>query len=711
MSSDAAAKHRPSAWLVLGAVAAGLMVGLFARADAVLADDWLLFSLFADPAATTGLDWSTLVADLWTPWLFNEWRFYRPASSLCMGLWLELFNASPVRWNVLCSVLHAVNVGLLAALLPRLGLRRWPAACALAFVVVHPAIAEPLTWFSAAPELVAVAGTLAACLGVCRRREERSFGSVLWVVGLWLALAGKESGTVALLALPLVDRALGARPLRVLLRDQCVHAAPALVLVAAGRAFAGCLHPMAGIEGYDHSLAHFADSLVTKLGLVLVPGSGLPSRAAAALAFALVVLACVLAPRFRARLVGSAALVAACLVFATHHFVAASYLGSRLLYGAVFASAVLLGWLASIARGRGTIILTAIAVGALLVAAARAFVQREREVEAAGVDAARVTASLREAYHGVSAPGLLCPVTFPDTLHETLAFVPNLLFPIVEGQTPGENRLLPLCHLTSFVYGSQHERGHALPVRAAVEVGATLLAFGANGVATPMPARRGAGWNEPWFEPDAQHTVRLPQVVSPFQIEAVVVEAPHAAAVQIRWLFADGATGPPGLRHQVADGEARIEVGDDFVLLAALAKGGVAGLVLDLEGVAKGSAGEASTVRVRVLAEPSRLAPPPALPALVSMRDLRETLRAPAVALAKGACLRMGCLLPSSGTSFDVQPGERVVLPRDVDAHLAWTLRIAKHSTLVYWFHEVRDDGSGPRLGARTTAARVVVER
>src|SRR5262245_40193766 len=108
---------------VVAAFAMALAIGLLWRADMVLADDWLLGGLHADPIPRTGLDWSVLLADHWTPWLRNDWAFYRPTTTLCMGAWMQCFPADPARWNVLNVLLHATNIALLTALLLRLPMR------------------------------------------------------------------------------------------------------------------------------------------------------------------------------------------------------------------------------------------------------------------------------------------------------------------------------------------------------------------------------------------------------------------------------------------------------------------------------------------------------------------------------------------------------------------------------------------------------------
>src|SRR5262245_9162897 len=193
---------------VVAAFAMALGIGLLWRADLVLADDWLLSGLYADPIARTGLDWSAVLADHWTPWLLNEWGFYRPTTTLCMGAWMQCFPADPARWNVLNVLLHATNVALLTALLGRLPLR-WPAiAAAVVFAAVHPAIGEPLVWFSSLTELVAVAGTLLAALGVCRHRAGARGATLAWCLGVWIALPGTAHGFVVVPLLPLVQRAL-----------------------------------------------------------------------------------------------------------------------------------------------------------------------------------------------------------------------------------------------------------------------------------------------------------------------------------------------------------------------------------------------------------------------------------------------------------------------------------------------------------------------
>src|SRR5262245_66012159 len=86
---------------VVAAFAMALGIGLLWRADLVLADDWLLSGLYADPIARTGLDWSAVLADHWTPLLLNVWGFYCETRTLWIGAWMTCFNAVLARYNVL----------------------------------------------------------------------------------------------------------------------------------------------------------------------------------------------------------------------------------------------------------------------------------------------------------------------------------------------------------------------------------------------------------------------------------------------------------------------------------------------------------------------------------------------------------------------------------------------------------------------------------
>jgi len=679
----------------------------------VLADDWLLGGLYADPVARTGLDWSVLLADHWTPWLRSEWGFYRPTTTLCMGAWMQCFPADPARWNVLNMLLHAANVALLTALLARLPLR-WPAiVTAVLFAAAHPAVGEPLVWFSSVSEVVAVAGTLLAALGVCRHRAGERGATLAWCLGVWIALTGKENGFVVLLVLPLVDRALGASPWRALLRDHAARSGPVLVFALLGRAAAGCLLPTGQFEGFDTSLAHAADSLVSKAGLALVPGLGLSPYLAAALAGA-ALLAMGVCARRAAKGVGAALLVlAAYLACGTFYAIDDSYLGSRLLYPAVFAAAVVVAGASSLASGRAQRVAAALGVAVVLAGAVAGCRQRMCDADAAARTVARVTQSLREIHRGLPRDELLCPMLVPSVVHATLAFVPNLLFPIVGAAGDGPNRLVPLTYLSSEVWDSRGELRRAVPLRVAAELPATMVNIDAAGDVQALPAAvlRGAAAPAEPMRAAADGTVRWPSPVSPLQLETVVVQAPDAAAVRLRWLFANGDPGPAGERFPIRDGEGRAQVGDDFVLLAGLVNGGVTGVRVELEGADGRALACDERVHVQVSATPDRLPPPPALArAELALVEFFDQLQAPPASDATTS-LRLGLLLPSSGVSFAVAPGRRVEVPRDVRRYLEWTLALAPKITVVCWFEERRLVDGTARLGARTPAMRIVVTR
>jgi len=697
---------------VVAAFAMALGIGLLWRADLVLADDWLLGGLYADPVARTGLDWSTLLADHWTPWLLNEWGFYRPTATLCMGAWMQCLPADPARWNGLNVLLHATNVALLTALLLRLPLR-WPAiAAAVVFAAVHPAVGEPLVWFSSVSDLVAVTGTLLATLGVCRHRAGQRGATLAWCLGVWIALTGKENGLVVLLVLPLVDRALGASSWRLLLREHAARTGPVLVLALLGRTVAGCLRPTGRFEGFDTSLAHAADSLASKAGLVLVPGLGLSPYLAAALAGAVLLAIAVCARRAASGVVAALLVLTAYLACGTFYAIDGSYLGSRLLYPAVFAAAVVLAGAASLANCRAARVVAVFAVAAVLAGASTGCWQRMRDADAASRTVARVTQSLRETYRALGPDELLCPLLVPSVVHATLAFVPNLLFPLVGA--PGDaNHLLPLTYLSSEVWDSRGELKRAVPLRVAAELAATMVNIDAAGDVQALPAAvlRGVAAPAEPMHVAADGTVRWPEPVSPLQLETVVVQAPGAAALRLRWLFGNGDPGPAGERFPVRDGEVRAQIGDDFILLAGLVNGGVTGVRVELEDADGRALACDERLHVRVSPTPDRL-PPPTLARreLTLAQFVADGLEAPPASDANPN-MRLGLLLPSSGVSFAVKPGRPVEVPRDVQRYLEWTLALAPKITVVAWFEERRLVERALRLGARTPAVRIVVTR
>jgi hypothetical protein len=301
----------------------------------------------------------------------------------------------------------------------------------------------------------------------------------------------------------------------------------------------------------------------------------------------------------------------------------------------------------------------------------------------------------------------------PGVVHATLAFVPNLLFPLVGAAGDGPNRLLPLTYLSSEVWDSRGEVRRALPLRVAAELAATMVNIDAEGGVQALPAavlRGAAAPAEPMVAlPDG--TVRWPAPVSPLQLETVIVQAKDAAAVRLRWLFADGGPGPAGERFPIRDGKARAQVGDDFVLLAGLVIGGVTGVQVELEDADGRALACDERVQVTVSATPDRLpAPPPLARVELTLGQFVEQLVAPPASDATTR-LRLGLLLPSSGVSFAVAPGRRVEVPREVRRYLEWTLALAPEITVVAWFEERREVDGASRLGARTPAMRFVVTR
>jgi hypothetical protein len=706
-----ASRPAPFALAVFAAVAAA---GFALRSRGALADDWLLGGLYREPRGGRDLDWALVLADHWTPWLFSDWGYFRPVTTLAMAGWLALVGRDAADWNLLNVLLHALNAALFAGLLPALGVRAWPALIAVASAAAHPATVEAVLWFSSVNELVAVAGTLLACHGLLRTRRQQPLGRPLWMLGLWIALGGKENGLAAVLVLALLDMLPdGEATPAARLRRHFANTGPVLLAHLGLRAVAGCFDPGAG------GAAAFAGGFVQKVGLCTVPPLAHHATAGAAVFLGVVGLAMLLAQRCDRALLLALALLATYCAFGLFHHVNPSYEGARLLYPAVFAAAVAIGRTAACALRRRAGIALVAALGLSVVASAFRTHARCGEMAAAAAAGQQIATSVRTIERDAPDGQIVCPMLFPQTLHDTLAFLPNLLFPLVERDSIRPNRLLPLAYLSSFVLPSRAEHERGLPLRVACELDALLLNVAADGIATPLPAallRQGVPPGDQ-LRPDAQGSVRFPGPASPLQIEALEFESrePKAAtarAARVRWQFADGNAAAAPTRFVAAPGARRLEVADDFALFAGFLAGGVTGCQLELEGPDGALLPIPADLAVRVAGAPVRL---PALAPLAGRRFSRaafeQALTAPDSTPAAGQRLRLGLLLPSSGMSCDVTPGQPVRLPEPVARYVDWTLRIAPEITIVFWFYEQGIDANAPRLGRRSAPDRCVLCR
>lgn len=229
-------------------------------------DDGTLILENASLQSVRGL-WTALSGGLWdhTPSANTPPLYYRPA--MLWSLWIDQrLGGSPALAHLHSLGWHLATVGLVGAVVRRLGAAPWCAAVAAAAYGLHPVVVEPVAWVSARNDLMVVSLSLGVtwiALGGPARPRRRSLLGVAVLAGL--AAASKETGY--LLPVALLPVLAGARALRWSLP---AAAAVGVALVVTGRWLAGVGWP-AGAD-VDHLTASFGPTLAW--GLSALGGTG-----------------------------------------------------------------------------------------------------------------------------------------------------------------------------------------------------------------------------------------------------------------------------------------------------------------------------------------------------------------------------------------------------------------------------------------------------
>jgi len=152
--------------------------------------------------------------DLWTgPWLgITVVKFYRPVSTLLYGLEIAAFGASPFGYNVLHTLVHALNVVMIFAIVRRLASGVWTAFAAAALFALYPLHPNAVLFGASFAALYGAAFMFAALLAYQRFREterRRWWGACL--ACFLLALGSYEAAAVLPALLAAYDGLLGRR--------------------------------------------------------------------------------------------------------------------------------------------------------------------------------------------------------------------------------------------------------------------------------------------------------------------------------------------------------------------------------------------------------------------------------------------------------------------------------------------------------------------
>jgi len=153
---------------------------------------WMVLSVLAVTRQGTWADEAGYILKSWwyingtvKPYTAEDATWYQPLSFYFLGTWQWIFGHDIVSSRALSFVMTAVNIGLLASLLVRLGCTVWPIAFA---IVVYVLTEDGIFYFSsAAPYACAVCLQLAALHLLLGMRKTASF-AVAIALGIVLTL-------------------------------------------------------------------------------------------------------------------------------------------------------------------------------------------------------------------------------------------------------------------------------------------------------------------------------------------------------------------------------------------------------------------------------------------------------------------------------------------------------------------------------------------
>jgi hypothetical protein len=451
-----------------------------------LADDWSMSSMLQGDVVGSAMhshhiDPSMISADLVSPWLSSrDWAMYRPLSTAALqggisalGLW------SPYA-HLLNFALLASSVLVLGALLRHLRLCVWRRSLVLLGLVLHPALIEPLVWFSSASGMLSMLLVLVT-LGLSLVATRRPWAPAAGLMALAACLA-KEDGTLALLAVFLVAASQGPRAPRA--RALAIWALVAALLYALMRWYAlGSLLPAYDISGQAAPLRMMAESAAEKLTWIFAPAAahGPTWLLLGAGPVILVFLVALITPLRIA--IGLVLVPAAAALLSLNHGIQSDGSGTRVLLPMLYGGlALLVAATSSVSRSTrtGLVVFALLFVAALPLTVQRVLTFREARHVSHELQT-QFASILRSNRDGTP----LATTTFAQSHEGYPLFLENLVFPLALERAPGSaNPVIGLQAVLHWIYVSRNVLGDATPLRIAAELGARELTY----QATPEPS-------------------------------------------------------------------------------------------------------------------------------------------------------------------------------------------------------------------------------
>jgi hypothetical protein len=175
---------------------------------AVILTGWIVLSVFAVTRQGTWADEAGYIIKSWwyvsgavKPYTAEDATWYQPLIFYALGAWQWIFGHGVVSSRALSLVITAVNIGLLAGLLRRLGCTVWP----IAFAIVVFALTEDSIFYfdSATPYAYAVCLQLAALHLLLGMKKSASFAVAMAFGAILTAAYLLRINLIAFIALSL----------------------------------------------------------------------------------------------------------------------------------------------------------------------------------------------------------------------------------------------------------------------------------------------------------------------------------------------------------------------------------------------------------------------------------------------------------------------------------------------------------------------------
>jgi hypothetical protein len=645
------------------------------------------------------VDWASAFAEFGQPWGTDRGMFYRPLVTLSASIDYAIAGPSPRIFHITNITLHAL-ASLFCALVCAAVCPAWRTKAALLggmLFALHPAATEPVCWIAARTSSMAILFELAALAAFARYRLQGSRAALtLCALSCAAAYLSKEEAVVTPVLLLALDGILC-----VVQRTRMRFGAHLVLLpvwlaywlmryVALGDHWLGD----GGVEP-PLDVVTAIQNMLAKLGVILVPfmqqrwsGEELLLITCAAV----VLLACLIERRARWILVICGAWAMVSVLPSLPYAQSPNLGGSRYVYGAVAAMAVLsVSTLGSRIAALRVGLPVVLVVWCLLLASVT--LQRIGDYEDTFEGTRILRANLAHVIQDATPARPLVVMGAPPGRNGIPAIRASSLFALEE--RPLSRADYPLISLWFIFQPTLRSIGlwqDAGPLRAMQRMGAEIVGW-SNSASAFEPLIPDGGPLVPLkLSTEDGHRFSFPGVISPERVESLRLEVRGGPTSGTLHWFArprDGSGGQEALSEGtpfrgtwVDEGRAvfTINLFNDWDFLSSAYSGGLGGFLVELD--QEGSSVESVTTAPRL--EPLPLPTVFADQALV-LREESSRLRAPKLPR-QGLLMDLVLMGPDRGYTMRVEPGEPITFPDEIRLPLERATNFSRQNRYYYYF-------------------------